>query len=63
MKALTSYLQNVRAELAHVVWPTPRQAAIYSALVIVISAIVALLITGLDYVFTGVVNYVVTGTF
>lgn len=62
MKALTSYLQNVRAELAHVVWPTPRQAMIYAALVVVISAIVALLITGLDYVFTSVVSRIVTGS-
>jgi preprotein translocase SecE subunit len=60
MKAFTSYLQNVRGELAHVVWPTPRQAMIFTALVIIISAVVALLITGLDYVFTYAVNYIVS---
>jgi preprotein translocase subunit SecE len=60
MKSFTSYLQNVRAELAHVVWPTPRQAMIFTVLVILISAVVALLITGLDYVFTSAVNYIVS---
>jgi preprotein translocase SecE subunit len=60
MNSLTSYLRNVRMELTHVVWPTPRQAAILTALVIVISAIVAVLIAGLDAGFTSVVNYVVS---
>ena len=60
MHALTSYLRNVRSEMAHVVWPTPRKAIMDVIAVVAISAIVALLITGLDYVFTGLVNYVVS---
>ena len=60
MKALTTYLQNVRNELAHVVWPTPRKAVTDVIAVVLISAVVALLIAGLDYVFTGLVNYVVS---
>ena len=60
MKALTTYLQNVRSELAHVVWPTPRRAITDVIAIVVISAVVALLIAGLDYVFTSLVNYVVS---
>jgi preprotein translocase SecE subunit len=60
MKALTSYLQNVRAELQHVVWPTPRRAITDVIAIVIISVIVALIITGLDYVFTGAVNYIVS---
>jgi preprotein translocase SecE subunit len=60
MKALTSYLQNVRNELAHVVWPTPRRAITDVIAIVIISAIVALLIAGLDYAFTSAVNYVVS---
>jgi preprotein translocase subunit SecE len=60
MNALTTYLQNVRAEMTHVVWPTPRLAVTYTVIIIVVSAIVALLIAGLDYGFTSVVNYVVS---
>ena len=60
MNALTSYLQNVRTEMAHVVWPTPRKAIMDVIAVVLISAIVALLITALDYGFTSLVNYVVS---
>ncbi len=60
MKALTSYLQNVRAELRHVVWPTPRRAVTDVIAIVLISAIVALIITGLDYVFTGAVSYILS---
>ena len=60
MKALTTYLQNVRSELAHVVWPTPRKAVTDVIAVVVISIVVALIIAGLDYGFTSLVNYVVS---
>ncbi len=61
MNSLISYLKNVRGELAHVVWPNRRQAILHTILVIVISTIVALAITGLDYVFTGVVDRLILG--
>lgn len=48
----------MRAELTHVVWPTQRQAWIHVALVLIISAITALLIAGLDYVFTHLVEQI-----
>jgi preprotein translocase SecE subunit len=60
MNNLFSYFRNVRAELAHVVWPTPRKAIMDVIAVVIISAVVALLIAGLDYAFTGLVNYVVS---
>ena len=60
MNALTTYLQNVRNEMAHVVWPTPRKAIMDVIAVVAISAVTALIIAGLDYVFTGLVNYVVS---
>jgi preprotein translocase subunit SecE len=60
MNALTTYLQNVRMELTHVVWPTTRQAVMYTLIIIVVSAVVALIIAGLDYIFTGAVNYAVS---
>lgn len=62
MKPLFTYLRNVRGELAHVVWPSNRQTMIYTALVIAISALVALYLSGMDYVFTGVVDRLITGS-
>lgn len=61
MHSLISYLKNVRGEMAHVVWPNRRQAIIHTALVVLISAAVALLLAGFDYVFTGVVDRVLLG--
>jgi preprotein translocase SecE subunit len=59
MNALISYFQNVRNEMAHVVWPTPRKAIMDVIAVVLISAVTALLIAGLDYAFTSAVNYIV----
>ena len=47
--------------MAHVVWPNRRQALIHTVLIILISALTAVLIAGLDYLFTGVVSHVVAG--
>lgn len=55
MKSLVGYLKNVRAEMTHVVWPDRTQAIRHTILIIVISTLIALIITGLDYAFTGVV--------
>lgn len=59
MKSFFSYLNNVRAEMAHVVWPDRKQAAWHTVLIIVISAVLALLISGLDLIFTRVVERLV----
>lgn len=61
MKSLFTYLRNVRGELAHVVWPDKKQAMIHTALIIGISAVVALYLSGLDYVFSGVINRLISG--
>lgn len=61
MRALISYLKNVQGELKHVVWPNKKQAMVHTAIIILISTFVALYISGLDYIFTGVVNRLVSG--
>lgn len=48
---LLTYIREVRAELSHVSWPTPRQAMLYTALVVVISVIVSAYLGLLDFVF------------
>ncbi|MEK7530783.1 MAG: preprotein translocase subunit SecE [Patescibacteria group bacterium] len=52
MGAFIQYLRDVRSELTHVSWPTTAQAVSYTALVILISVIVALILSGSDFVFT-----------
>jgi preprotein translocase SecE subunit len=40
-------------------WPTRQQAIVYSALVIAISALVAVFTAGLDRVFTSLLNTII----
>ena len=61
MKSFFTYLRNVRGELAHVVWPDRKQALLHTGLIIVISAVVAVYLAGLDYVFTGVLDRILLG--
>jgi len=56
MDRLSNYLRATMTEMKHVSWPTKSQAIIYTALVIGVSAFVALFIGAFDYVFTGVLN-------
>lgn len=60
MKSFFSYLKNVRGELAHVVWPTPKQAAMHTLLILLISALVAVFIGVLDYLLTSLVGYIIS---
>ena len=46
-------------EMKHVKWPTSTQAAIYTVLVVVISATVALILSGFDYMFTALLEMAV----
>ena len=45
------FLGEVRAELRKVVWPTRREAATLTGLVILLSFVVGLILGGIDYVF------------
>lgn len=59
MSRLSNYFRDTAAEMKHVSWPTQTQAFIYTALVIVISALVAAFLGAFDYVFTQILNKIV----
>ena len=59
MNALTTYLRHVREELNHVTWPSPREAVGHTLMIILISAIVAILVGVLDYALTSAVSSIV----
>lgn len=59
MEKITKYLRDTIAEMKHVKWPTSTQAAVYSVLVITISALVAVVLAGFDYVFTNLLETVI----
>lgn len=50
--SLREYIKETKAELAHVSWPTRKQAIIYTVVVIVISVITAFFLGAFDYIFS-----------
>jgi len=59
MDRIIKYFRDTAAELKQVTWPTQRQAMLYTALVIGISAVVALFVSAFDFLFSQVINFVV----
>ena len=57
MYRLLNYLKDTRMEFRHVTWPTARQAMVYTALIIVVSIIVALLVGVFDFLFTNLLDW------
>lgn len=59
MAKLAEYIKETRAELKHVSWPTRRQAAVFTAVVIVISLLTAAYLGAFDYLFTALLKLVI----
>jgi preprotein translocase subunit SecE len=59
MSRFTNYLQDTKAEMKHVSWPTQRQAIVFTVLVIAFSVVVAVLLGFADLIFTEGLNWFV----
>lgn len=59
MEGITKYFRDSVAEMRHVKWPTSTQAAAYTVLVVAVSAAVALILSGFDYLFTHLLQTVI----
>ena len=59
MSKVINYFKETRAEMKHVVWPTHKQAIMYTVVVIVISLITALYLGLFDYVFSTLLKLVI----
>jgi preprotein translocase subunit SecE len=57
MDSFIQYLKDTRAELAHVSWPTQKQAVAYTVAVVVISIVVSLFLGLADFLFTRGLNW------
>lgn len=55
---IINYLKEVKAELAHVTWPTQAEAKYLTLVVLGGSALVGLYVGGLDYTFTTVLGLI-----
>lgn len=49
MNKLINYLKETRTELLEVTWPTKAQTVTYALIVIGISAVVAIFLSGVDF--------------
>ncbi len=56
---LTEYIKETRAEMAHVIWPSRKQAILYSIAVVVISIAVAFVLGAFDYIFAQLLTLIV----
>lgn len=59
MSRLGNYVRDTAAEMKRVSWPTQQQALIYSALVIGVSALVAVILSAFDFAFTWLLEFIV----
>lgn len=53
---LITYFKDTLAETKHINWPTFKQAVVFTVLIILISAFVALLLGGFDLLFTKLIE-------
>ncbi len=60
MSKLGNYLRDTAAEMKHVSWPTQMQTITYTALVIGVSALVALFLGAFDYLFTQALDFIIS---
>jgi len=60
MKAALNYFSEVRLELSKVSWPSRENVMKLTLIVFIISAIVAAYVGGLDFLFTKLLEFIVT---
>ncbi len=53
MSKIKDYFKEIKAELAHVVWPSRKQTVYYTIIVIVLSVVVAYFLGLFDFIFLG----------
>lgn len=56
---IAEYVKETRAEMAHVSWPSRKQAINYAIAVIVVSILTALFLSFFDYIFSRLLTLLV----
>jgi preprotein translocase subunit SecE len=57
--SLTEYIKETKGEMAHVSWPTRKQAIAYALAVVVVSVGTSLLLALFDFIFSKLLTLVV----
>lgn len=56
---ITEYIKDTRGEMAHVTWPSRKQAITYSSVVVLVSVFVSLFLGLFDYIFSRLLTLLV----
>jgi preprotein translocase subunit SecE len=56
---LADYLRETKGELKHVSWPTKKQAITFTILVIIISIVTSLILSGFDFGFSYITKFLI----
>ena len=59
MNALVSYIKHVRAEFAHIVWPSRQKAISHTLVVVAIAAIITVLVGVVDLALRALIGYLI----
>jgi preprotein translocase SecE subunit len=62
MSRIVDYVKAVRGELSHVSWPSRNQAIAYTTLVVGISLLVSFILGAFDFIFTFLLEKLITLT-
>jgi preprotein translocase subunit SecE len=60
VKKIFNYLSEVRGEMAKVIWPSRADTIKLTLTVFIFSAVVGVYVSGLDYLFTSLIGYIIT---
>lgn len=56
---LTNYLKDVKFEMRKVEWPTQQEWIRHTIMVIVVTLVVAVILSGFDFLFTGILRKII----
>ena len=59
MSKITEYFQETKTELKHVIWPTKEQTFYYTAIVVVLSIVIAYYLGIFDFIFSQVLQKII----
>lgn len=59
MSKVTEYVKDTRAEFRHVVWPSRKQTAVYTGIVVLVAVVVALYLFLWDTLFIALLQQVI----
>ncbi|MES2985979.1 MAG: preprotein translocase subunit SecE [Patescibacteria group bacterium] len=58
--SIFSHIQESRAEMKHVKWPSKKQVISYTSIVIILSILIAGYIGALDVIFTKILAFIIS---